>query len=144
MPYAEIYSHKQDMTPGVQGANQQLSNTQSPSVNNGLTVKGGIGLLAIERQLAPVFKQGLTSYVQATGNAKLARNIGYIESATGVLITTLTLGAGVALGALAISTTTKVLGNLVNENIAQVEQEYNLKIKGARNKRYISAGGYYG
>jgi len=96
MPYAEIYSHKQDMTPGVQGANQQLSNTQSPSVNNGLTVKGGIGLLAIERQLAPVFKQALTSYVQYTGDAKLARTIGYAEVAVGAIITSLTLGVGVA------------------------------------------------
>jgi len=33
---------------------------------------------------------------------------------------------------------------MANEHKNNIEQNYNLKIKGARNKRYISAGGYYG
>jgi len=54
MPYAEIYSHNQQQQSAASGQDQTLGVSQSPQLEQGITLKGAIGFFAVAQQVQPV------------------------------------------------------------------------------------------
>jgi len=142
MPYAEIYSHNQQQRGMTSGQDQQLGLTQSAKVDKGIGLKGVVGVMVVAKQIQPVLRQGLTSFLQSSGDAKLKQNIAVLGTiiTTGISVATLGLPA-VAIAAVAV--TAKQISRIVDEHHLNVEQDYNVKVRGAKANFYASGGNFY-
>lgn len=144
MPYAEIYSNRQVMQGMASSNDQSLGMTQSPNVDTGLTLKGGIGLMNVANQLKPVAGQIVNVAISNQGSIKLDQEWAAAQTLFQFGITTATLGLPAAIGTQALILVGETIQTLNNRNRANIEQEMNQKIMGARVNKFASGGSYYG
>jgi len=144
MPYAEIYSHRQAMQGMASSNDQSLGMTQSPKVDAGLTIKGGIGLMNVANQLKPVAGQIVNVAISNQGSIKLDQEYAFAQTLFQFGVTTATLGLPAAVATEGIILLGETIQTINNRNRANIEQEMNTKIMGARVNKFASGGNYYG
>jgi len=143
MPYAEIYSHKQEQTSGVSGANQSLSMGQSPNTEIGITGSNVIGAAVIFKQLAPIGRQIETSIIAASGSARVKRRMALANSVGSLITIGATVSPLTAIAVGTISTVTQAVSTIAEELNIRIEDERTIKTRGARSNHYVFKGGFY-
>jgi len=148
MPYAEIYSHKQEQKSGVSGADQRVSMSQSPSKNidKEITLTSAAGLVLAGKQGLGVLNQLKTSLVNLSGDSQLKRTLAYAEKGLfGIISAPLiieSVGLGVGGVMLAASIVSKTIEFATSEHILQTDQQYNIKVKGIKVNQGVYGGAY--
>jgi len=138
----EIYYHKQQPNGMAESPDTNLSITRSPKTDGIISARHAIGIVAIGRQVVPATKQLGGAVIDATGNARLKRNIELANTGINFITTAATEGIFVATAVFIGSVVVEQIGLAIKDRSDNINQRYNQQLNGSRVNQLNSGGAY--
>lgn len=137
-----VYAHKQQFQGINSSPPQSIGVNQSIGTNSDL-IKAGVTIGIVAKQLAPVTNVLKNNIVNATGNSRLKRNLGYVETGIGFGILAFTGGIGLAAGVAVVKIASENIQSYYAEREAQINSDFNFQQSSTRIKQGVYGGAYY-
>jgi len=137
-----VYAHKQQFN-GINASSPQDIGVSQSIGTQGQLLKGALAINIAAKQLAPIGRVIKTNILNSTGDSRLKRNIGYVETGLGFGVLAYATSLPVAIGVGAIKLTTNVVQSYFEERDNQVDSNFNVKSTSTKVKQNVFGGGYY-
>lgn len=139
----EVYSYKQPQNGFAVSPPTNVGMTSNPTVNQGITIKQGIGITSALSRVYPVANKIVTIGTKASGSLQKQKRLEQLSKGISFGTTAFTLGVPTALAVEAISFGVEQYDNYVTNQIDTVNQEYQRKLNGAAVDKFVGRGKRY-